>query len=489
MVERRILPAFVLATLTASWALAQDVAPAFPVPRGAPAAQPADFVAALLPEILLAPTIPLRVEKGTPLQVVLDQEVRIRSAGQPIHGKLVQPVYAFDQIVVAAGTEVEGQITKVGDISGKRRTLSILNANFTPDRPIELEFTTLVLADGRRIPVHTVVAPGSGRVVEFVTPKEGEHMGPQGEVSKEISAAKQEAERTWEETKKQVEQPGRMHRLGRFVMAQLPVHPQYLDAGTLYSAELQEPLEFGSKPLTPEMAASLALEPPEGSVVHALLVTPLSSATAQVGDTVEAVLWQPLFDGDKLILPSGSQLKGTVLQARSAHKPHQNGQLRIVFHQLVPPEGVERKVNAMLTGVDAARSDHVELDTEGGAEATSPPSRYLSTALTIALAAASAGTDGDAGAAGSAAGNASNRVAGGVVGFRLVGLALGVFVHSQPLGMAMGAAGASRSIYTNFIGPGRDVVFPKDTAMELSLSARPGSPSTAQRKPDGEPQM
>jgi hypothetical protein len=422
------------------------------------------------------------VEKGTPLQVTLDQEVHIHKAGQAIHGKIVQPVYAFDHIVVPAGTDVEGQITEVGDISGKKRTLSILNANFTPDRAIEVEFNTLVLADGQRIPIRTVVAPGSGQVLEFVTPKEGDHKGPKGTVSKEIDAAKQEAKKDWEEAKKQVKEPGRMHRLERYVVSQLPAHPQYLNAGTRYYAELQEPLVFGSEPLTPQMAASLALNPPEGSVVHALLLTSLSSATTQVGDPVEAVLWQPLFDGDKLILPSGSLLKGTVLQARAAHKPHQNGQLRIVFHQLVPPDGVERKVNALLTGVDAARSDHVELDAEGGAEATSPPSRYLSTALTIGLAAASAGTDGDAGAAGAAAGNTSNRMAGGVAGFRLVGIALGVFVHSQPLGMAMGAAGASRSIYRNFIGPGRDVVFPRDTAMEISLASRPASPP----RPDGD---
>jgi hypothetical protein len=550
VVERRILPAFLLASLTAGWAPAQDIAPASAAPhepavvfpdavivallepppaqtiplrvekgmplrvaldeevhireagppiRGASAAlhEPAvvspDAVIAALLEPPLALTIPLRVEKGMPLQVALDEEIHIREAGQPIHGKIVQPIYAFDHIVVPVGTQVEGQITKVGDIAGRTRTFSALNGNFTPDHAIELEFRTLVLADGTRIPVHTVVTPGSGRVLEFVKPKESEHNGPQGAVSREITAAKQEAKRTWEEAKRQVSEPGKMHRLERYLVGQLPVHPQYLDPGTLYSAELQEPLEFGSEPLTPEMTASIGGTPPEGSVVHALLLTPLSSATTQVDDPVEAVLWQPLFDGEKLILPAGSRLKGKVLQARPAHKPHQNGQLRIVFHQLAPPDGVEQRVNAVLAGVEAARSDHVELDAEGGAESTSPPTRYLSTALTIALAAASSGSDGDhhdiGDAAGSTAGNTSNRIAGGVGGFKLIGLAMGIFVHSQPLGLAMGAAGASRSIYTNFIGPGHDVVFPKDTAMEISLSAQPRLPTPVQKESEGEPQM
>jgi hypothetical protein len=36
-----------------------------------------------------------------------------------------------------------------------------------------------------------------------------------------------------------------MHRAVRIGIAKLPVHPQYIDAGTLYYAELREPLTFG----------------------------------------------------------------------------------------------------------------------------------------------------------------------------------------------------------------------------------------------------
>ena len=92
------------------------------------------------------------------------------------------------------------------------------------------------------------------------------------------------------------------------------------------------------------------------------------------------------------------------------------------------------------------------------------------------LALASAHTDEDA-PAGSAGGTAGSRAAGGVGGFKLVGLAMGVFVHSQPLGMAMGAYGASMSVYSHFIARGRDLVFPKNTAMEVSIGTRPSAPS------------
>jgi hypothetical protein len=60
-----------------------------------------------------------------------------------------------------------------------------------------------------------------------------------------------------------------------------------------------------------------------------------------------------------------------------------------------------------------------------------------------------------------------------------VGFVIGVVSRSQPLGLAMGAFGATRSIYVHFIAHGRDVVFPKNTAMEIGIGPRPESPAQA----------
>jgi hypothetical protein len=40
-------------------------------------------------------SVALTVPKGTPLQIALDGEVRVQKVGQTIHGRIVQPVYAF----------------------------------------------------------------------------------------------------------------------------------------------------------------------------------------------------------------------------------------------------------------------------------------------------------------------------------------------------------------------------------------------------------
>lgn len=97
-------------------------------------------------------TISLIVTKGTPLQVALDQEIRVREVGQRVHGRVVQPVYAVDQQVVPLATEVTGIITRIEGVSAKTRTLSILNADFTPARKIDIEFNELIFADGKHVP-------------------------------------------------------------------------------------------------------------------------------------------------------------------------------------------------------------------------------------------------------------------------------------------------------------------------------------------------
>jgi hypothetical protein len=260
-----------------------------------------------------------------------------------------------------------------------------------------------------------------------------------------------------------------MHRLERYAISQLPLRPQYLDAGTIYFAELQKPLYFGREPFTPQMAASIGSSIPQGSLIHALLVTPLNSATTKKGAKVEAVLSQPLFNGHHLILPAGSRIKGVVLQARPAARLHHNGQLRIAFRKIVPPDGVTQKVVASLESVQAGKDDHVKLDSEGGAEAYTPKTRYLSTGVSLALATTAMLEHNDADDAGRSQPGFGG---GGADGFKLVGMVVGFAIKSQSFPMAMAAYGAGRSVYVNFIARGQDVVFPRNTLMEIGIGSR-----------------
>src|SRR5580693_8479281 len=180
-------------------------------------------------------TIPLTVPKGTAVQVVLDKELKIQNVGQSVHGRVAEPVYAFDKLVVPAGTEVTGQITQLEGVSNGRRTLDALNADFTPSRKVQIEFHDLLLADGRHLPIHTTVTPGSGQVIQFVTSSgSGKKKTVKDAASEKADQAKAEAKRQWDDAMKQIRDGGKMHKIERYAIAQLPVHPQYIDAGTVY---------------------------------------------------------------------------------------------------------------------------------------------------------------------------------------------------------------------------------------------------------------
>ncbi len=125
-----------------------------------------------------------------------------------------------------------------------------------------------------------------------------------------------------------------------------------------------------------------------------------------------------------------------------------------MFHELALPDGVEQKLEASLQSVQAAKGQDVRLDTEGGVEANRPKTRDLTTGVSVGLALLSARGDADA-RNGDVNGNTSSRVAGGAGGFNLVGIVIDLLIHSHPLGMAMGAYGASISIYSHFIARGR----------------------------------
>ena len=464
MTRGHVISAVIVTCVCASAALAQNA--------GSDSAPTSDAMLRDRPPVAVkAPTsesIALEVPKGTAVKIILDKEVRVQKVGQSVHGRVAEPVYAFDKLVVPVGTKVTGQITQLEGVSGGRRILDALNADFSPPRKLQIEFDDLELTYGRHIPIHTTATPGSGQVIQFVTSADDEKKkGVKDAASEKADQAKEEAKREWDSAIQQVKEPGKVHKIERYAVAQLPVHPQYIDAGTVYLAELQQPLDFGSEPLTPQLAASLSSAPPDGSFVRARLVTPLSSATSQKDDKVEAMLTRPLFDGDRLILPQGAILRGSVVQVEPARHMSRNGRLRFVFHDLILPSGLDQEVSAVLAGVQAGKTDNLKLDSEGGAQATSPKSRYLQTGIALGLAAVSAAGDGDV--------DILNKSAGGANGFKLVGFAVGIAARSNPLGIAMGALGASRSVYIHFIARGRDVVFPENTAMQIGIGVRPAS--------------
>jgi hypothetical protein len=428
-------------------------------------------------------TVAMSIPSGTPIKVALDSEVRIRVVGQPIHGKTTEPVYAFDKLLIPVGTPVNGKISAIDAVSKKVRTLDAMDANFSPVRAVHVQFDELVMPDGRLLAMHTVASPAPDGVLRFVPANEktAQTNKLQEAASKKVSATRQQIRQGWADLQKQIHDPGKMHKLKRLAVAQLPVHPQYIDVGTSFNADLQQPLDFGTESVKPEALTSIGTPPPSGSVVHARLLTPLNSSTSKKGDSVEALITEPLVASNHLILPEGSVIRGSVMQVQPARRLARNGQLRILFHDVAPPNGIEQKVETSLEGVAVATGEHLKLDAEGGAQVTTPRTRYLTTGIQIMLAATSAAPDGDRHLhGGDGGGDLGGGAANGASGFRFVGMVVGAFARSRVVATGFGAYGAASSVYYHFLARGRDVVYPKDMAMIIGLGTRESKPRAAE---------
>ncbi len=116
--------------------------------------------------------VPMSVAAGTPIKVTLESEVRIRQVGQAIHGKTTEPVYAFDKLLIPAGTVVNGKVSAIDAVPKKVRTLDAADGNFSPRRNVHVQFDELVMGDGRHVALQTVASPAPDGVLRFVSANE-----------------------------------------------------------------------------------------------------------------------------------------------------------------------------------------------------------------------------------------------------------------------------------------------------------------------------
>ena len=165
-------------------------------------------------------TVDMNVPAGTPIKVALDSEVRVRRVGQPIHGKTMEPVYAFDKLQIPVGTTVTGKISGIDPVAKKRRILDAMDAKFSPLRAAHVQFDELVLADGRRLPILTVASPAPNGVLRFVPANaKGEKKNKvEDAASKKVSRARQQVRQQWSDLKKQIHEPGKLHKLERLAV-------------------------------------------------------------------------------------------------------------------------------------------------------------------------------------------------------------------------------------------------------------------------------
>ena len=185
--------------------------------------------------------------------------------------------------------------------------------------------------------------------------------------------------------------------------------------------------------------------------LHAYLEKTISSAQKKPGDTFTAVVAEPVFDaGRNLEIPQGSQLIGTVTQAKPARWFGRSGKLRFNFRDLKLPDALSQRVDGTLTGADASRSADLQLDAEGGVQPKSRNGAAIPLALTFL---AGRALDNDGSLAGNSA-VASN-------GFGIVGRVVGIVASSRNLAAGIGFYAAALSFYDQWIAPRTRCGFPQ----------------------------
>jgi hypothetical protein len=426
-------------------------------------------VAALAQEASVVPSVKpeATVPSGVPLRVALERRVAIKHVGELIQGRLVDPIYIFDHMVLPAGSTVEGHIFAIGGVPFGRRLTALMYGNLTPPREVRAQFDALVLSDGSRFSLRTAPSSGTAHTMRIAKP------GKKGEERR--SAV--EGARGWLQERNRAailafKTPGKLSRVKSRLFEMLPYHRRAWSAGTLFNGVLQEPLAV---PAPNHVEAGTDYPPiaeSDAQVVSARLLTPISSATARRGSPVEAVVTRPVFSTDNgLLIPEGTRLLGDVVEAHRARLLHRNGKVLFVFRQIKLPVRPAQGVQGYLEGVDADFNEHLALDSEGAARVSSPKTRFIFPAIAAAVAGLSLHQDYNA--QGVPDQDIAGRAESGAVGLGLIGTLL-TQVGPRAFASSIAITSAALSIYSTFIARGQDVVLPANTPVKVNLKARDG---------------
>ena len=412
----------------------------------------------------------MEIGSGTPVSIQLQQHVPMQT-GAKLEGRLLYPIYVGNQIALPQGSTVRGRVTAM-EPDRSRRIHARLRGDFTPFRNPVVQFDQVVLQDGTTQPMMCASAK-DGAVVLHLSPPPAKKKG--NFLTRQLEEGKQRLR----ESAALITAPGRGDRLVQLVYTQLPYHPQRIETGTSWTAELAQPLVVTVARKAPSHA-DLSVIPSTGGALptqkpgtgssperqatewqlRAYLQQTITSARAKPGDLFQAYVAEPVFNSDKsVVVPEGSLLVGEITQSRPARSFGRQGKLRFRFRELRLPSGFSQPVEGALSEVDAGKAANLQIDSEGAIQPKSQ--NRVVVPLILALIAGRAFDDD-----GSRAFN--NGVASN--GFGIIGRVVGIAASSRNVAAGIGIYSAALSFYDLWIARGHNVVFEKNTRVEVTTT-------------------
>jgi len=428
------------------------------------------------------------VEAGTPLRLYITKRARYRQ-GEAVQARFAEPVWAFDRIVIPAGTAVDGQIVELEPVSKTIRAMAIIRGDFTPLKLARVSFTKMVLPRGRSVALDAQPSLGLPSIYDPAAAAKSRKQKP----SRKSSDTK--LTHLWGFAKRQAETqanarsrglldfvrgPNKREWLENFLWSKLPYHPQWYRKGNRFDAVLEKPVDFGKVSIAAANLGDIGRPPAPGAAASVRLLSTVSSADAHVGEPIAGVLSQPLMSADhRVVLPEGTRLTGKITLARPARMFHRGGQLRFAFEEVEPPAFSAapapgaRATQAQLTAAEP-KASRVAIDEEGTARATESKTRFLRPVIAGLVAAKSMDNDtGKQNASGGANANYGGQGLGGFSGFGLFGTLAAMGPPS--IGTALGFYGLGWSAYSTIVSRGKEVVFEKNSALAIRFGVPPGS--------------
>jgi hypothetical protein len=430
------------------------------------------LVLTLLPCAAMCQTGAGTIPAGTPLVLALDEHLPMRR-GELVRAHLLYAVYEDNDLLLDKGASVTGTVIALRP-DRSRRVRAVLGGDFTPFHTPVVRFTQITLPDGSTVPLFSSEAANGAPIYRAVAPPPSKGSFLHREFDAGLTVARSDAAIFLG--------PGKGDRLLQFIYSQIPYHPERIEKDTAWTVETNTAVDLPAQRAIPPAAAPAARKPhfwepnpvvatprakDSGWIVQAYLTGPLSSETSSSGQTITAVVAEPVYNPDHSIaVPQGAMLTGTVTRARPARAFGKAGVLNFNFRQLEIPTGATQTVETRLTGADSAAD--IALSSEGAPKAK--PQDKISVPLFLALLSGRP-LDRDH-RAGDSAHQLGKDGVGGAAGLGLVGTVVGLAGGSPNVAAGIGYWGAARAVYYRWIAHGQKITFAKDTRIVVETTPR-----------------